>query len=189
MKTWLILGLAVLAFALALAWPPDDPRAPSGAAPPAGPSFEVLVVKPRSARPLFGILPDGIFGLPPSVLRFDHASPGAEAVVVEPGRLEFRAEGWHLRVEIDGDGGIAPGTRLMFPLELAERDLTLCCRPADRAAGHLRTTPRSGSDQLDGDFLIQLATCENAATGKVIEWPPSALTVRGRFAGLPRGRR
>jgi hypothetical protein len=35
---------------------------------------------------------------------------------------------------------------------------------------------------------MQLAICENAETGKTVNWPAAPLVVRGRFAGLPRGR-
>jgi hypothetical protein len=55
--------------------------------------------------------------------------------------------------------------------------------------GYLHATARAGPDVLDGRFLVELATCENAETGKVIKWPPAPLTVRGKFEGLPRDRR
>ena len=42
----------------------------------------------------------------------------------------------------------------------------------------------AGSGELDGRFLVGLATCENAGTGKAIEWPPAPLTLRGGFEGL-----
>ena len=48
---------------------------------------------------------------------------------------------------------------------------------------------------LDGRFLVELARCENAETGKVLDteaggnpgdaWPSAPLTLRGNFAGLP----
>ncbi len=149
------------------------------------PSFEVLVVKPLSARPLFGLLPGGIFGLPPDELRLDHLSPGAEVGSVEHNRLELRAEGWDLFIVTDDEGGVAPGTSLLFPIELAERQLSLRCRPADRAAGSLQTTAPQTSGEVDGSFVVELATCENVETGKNIPWPPAPLTVRGSFEGLP----
>jgi hypothetical protein len=53
------------------------------------------------------------------------------------------------------------------------------------------------SDVLDGRFLIELAKCEDAATGKILDkeaggnpgdaWPSQPLTLRGSFAGLPLG--
>jgi hypothetical protein len=92
-------------------------------------------------------------------------------------------------IEADGEGHVASGTHLVYTMILAEKQRTLRCRPADGAPGYLRTTTRVGSDALDGRFLVELATCENVETGKVIEWPPAPLTVRGSFAGLPQGRR
>jgi hypothetical protein len=71
----------------------------------------------------------------------------------------------------------------VFPLGLGGRKVRLNCRPADRATGYLRTTTRAGSDELGGSFLVELATCKNAESGKAIEWPPAALTVRGSFVG------
>ena len=184
-----MIALALLACLVVLGLRPDKPIAPSISGTSRGPSFVVHVVKPLSARPLFGLLPDGIFGLPANELRFDHASRGAKIGSVEHDRLGLTADGWDLWIETDGEGRAVPGTRLVFPVELAGRQLTLRCRPAGRAVGYLRTTTRAGSDELDGRFLIEFPTCENARTGKVIEWPPAALTVRGSFQGLPPGRR
>jgi hypothetical protein len=196
MKTSRKVGLIVVALAsvaclVALLWRPDGPDV--GGAPDAsgGPSFEVRVEKPRLARPLFGILPRTLEEKlePGGDVRFDHTSRGAETGSVDGDRLELRADGWELVVETEADGKIGQGTRLVYPYVLAERQLTLRCRPADMAKGYLRTSTRPGSDLLDGSFLVECAICENAATGKVIEWPPAPLTVRGRFAGLPSGRR
>jgi hypothetical protein len=122
-------------------------------------------------------------------LRFDHTSRGAQIGSVGHDRLELSADGWDLFIETDGEGRVAPGTRLVFPLALGGRQVRLSCRPADRATGYLRTTTRAGSDELGGRFLVELATCKNAESGKAIEWPPAPLTVRGSFEGLPHGRR
>jgi hypothetical protein len=196
MKTSLIIiALALLACLACLVWlgsRPDEPVAEGVSDTSRGPSFEVRVRMPRSALPLFGILPDALAGKldgTPRELRFDHTSPGAQIGSVEHDRLELSAEGWSLFIETDGEGQVAPKTRLVFPVELAGRQRRLRCRPADRASGYLRTTTRAGSDDLGGRFLVDLATCENAETGKVIEWPPAPLTVRGSFEGLPHGRR
>jgi len=72
------------------------------------------------------------------------------------------------------------------------------CRPADPAKGYLHASTRPGSDVLDGRFLVELAKCENAETGKILDteaggdpgqaWPSSPLTLRGSFQGLPPGR-
>jgi hypothetical protein len=185
----IIIALALLAglVVLMLRSRPDEADEPVGASVSETsrvPSFEVHVVPPRLALPLFGLL-----GLNPyGELRFDHASHGAKIGSVGHDRLELSAEGWDLHIETDGEGRIAPGTRLEFPILLAERQRTLRCRPADRATGYLHTTTRAGSDMLGGRFLVELATCENAESGKVIEWPPAPLTVRGSFEGLPHRR-
>lgn len=185
----IIIALLLLAGLVVLGSRRDEPVAPSVSDTSRGPSFEVRVVKPRSARPLFGLLPDGFPGLPASELRFDHTSSGADIRSVELNRLELSADGWYLLIETDSEGRVAPGTSLVFPIELAGQQRTLRCRPEVRASGYLRTTTRAGSDELDGHFLVEFATCENAETGKAIEWPPAPLTVRGSFEGLPRGRR
>jgi hypothetical protein len=151
---------------------------------------------PRLGLPLGGILPDWVVGKldgTPSELRFDHTNRGAQTVSVGPDRLELSADGWDLLIETDVEGRVAPGTRLMFPIEIAEKQWTLRCRPADRATGYLRTTPRPGSDVLDGRFLVELARCEDAKTGKILDteaggnpgdaWPSAPLTLRGSFVG------
>ena len=202
MKTSLKISLVVIAVVLVacLVWfgaRPDEADEPIGAgvSETSGvPSFEVHVEKPRLARFLFGILPVKVeaklFGNGGYLeTAFSHASRGAKVGSVGHDRLELSADGWELLIETDGEGRIAAGTRLVFPIELAERQRTLRCRPAGEANGYLRTATRAGSDVLDGRFLVELATCENAETREVIEWPPAPLTVRGSFRGLPHVRR
>ena len=196
-RSLITVALALLACLACLIWlgsrpdVPDEPVGGSVSETSQGPSFEVHVEKPRVNRFLGGILPAKLearlFG--GGELRFDHGSRGAHAGRVGPDRLELRADGWDLLIEADGGGGIAPGTRLVFPILLAEVQRTLRCRPADGAVGHLRAAARANSGEFDGSFLVELATCENAATGKVIEWPQAPLTVSGSFAGLPQVRR
>lgn len=187
----IIIVLGLLACLVWLVWlgsRPDEPVAQSVSDTSRGPSFEVRVVVPRLARPLAGILPDWLVGKldgTPSELRFDHTSRGAQIGSVGHDRLELSADGWDLFIETDGEGLVAPGTHLVFPLALGGRQVKLRCRPADPGIGSLRTTTRAGSDELGGSFLVELATCENAESGKLIEWPPAALTVRGSFDGLP----
>jgi hypothetical protein len=171
---------------------PDEPVAESVSDTSRGPSFEVRVVMPRSALPLYGILPDRLAAKldgTPRELLFDHSSPGAKIISVGLDRLELSADRWDLFIETDGEGRVAPGTHLVFPLALGGRQVRLNCRPADRGTGYLRTTTRAGSGELGGRFLVELATCKNAESGKAIEWPPAPLTLRGSFAGLPQGRR
>jgi hypothetical protein len=178
----IIIGLALLTCLVVLISRPARPVAANVSDTSRGPSFEVNVVKPLVARPLFGLIPE-------EKLRFDHTSRGAMIGSVGHDRLELRADGWDIFIETDGEGGIAPGTRLLFPIELAGRQRSLRCRPADPASGYFSATTRAGSDQLDGSFQVELATCENAETGKAIEWPPAPLTVSGSFEGLPYDRR
>jgi hypothetical protein len=191
----IIIALALVACLVWLASRPDEPDEPVGVSvseTSRGPSFEVRVVMPRSALPLFGILPDRLVAKldgTPRELRFDHTSRGAQIGSVEHDRIELSADGWDLFIETDGEGRVAPGTHLVFPLGLGGRQVRLSCRPADRATGYLRTTTRAGSDELGGRFLVELATCKNAESGKAIEWPPAPLTVRGSFEGLPHRRR
>ena len=187
MRTSLIIIVAIVALALlaglvVIGSRPDEPVATSISETSRSPSFEVHVEKPLSNQPLFGL-----FGLlPTGDLGFDHVSRGAAIGRVGHDRLELRAEGWDLSIETDGGGRVAPGTRLVFPLVLGGRQVKLDCRPADPATGYLRTTTRAGSGELGGRFLVKLATCENAESGKVIDWPPAPLTVLGTFDRLPR---
>lgn len=183
MKTWLIIivALALLACLILLIRPrTNEAPAATGSYASRGPSFEVHVVKPRAARPLFGIIP-----LASDELRFDHTSPGAKIVSVRQDRLGLSADGWDLFIETDSEGGVARGTRLVFPIELAGKQRSLRCIPAEEATGYLHTTTRAGSDALDGSFQVELATCENIETGKTLDWPPAPLTLRGSFQGLP----
>ncbi|MGI8897903.1 MAG: hypothetical protein ACR2IB_05860 [Pyrinomonadaceae bacterium] len=200
-KTSLIfIALALVVCLACLVWlvsRPDEPVDASVSDTSRGPSFEVNVEKPRMDRFLGGILPTKLeaklFG--GGELQFDHTSRGAKIGSVGHNRLELRADGWDLLIETGGEGGIAPGTRLVFPIEIAEKQYTLRCRPADRATGYLSTTPRAGSGELYGRFLVELARCENAETGKILDteagarpgeaWPSAPLTLRGSFAGLP----
>jgi hypothetical protein len=65
--------------------------------------------------------------------------------------------------------------------------------------GHLKVAEREGSGELEGSFVVELAACESAETGKILDteaggrpgdaWPQEPLALRGSFAGLPRVRR
>lgn len=196
MKTSLIIiALALLAGVVLLVVfksRPNDPIAPSVLETAGGPSFEVRVVVPRSGLPLGGILPDWVVrkhNLTPRELGFDHMSSGAKTGVVRQHWLELFADGWDFFIEINAEGRVAPTTHLEFPLGLGGKRLRLDCRPADPATGYFRTTPRAGSGRLDGRFLVELATCKNAESGKATNWPPAPLTVSGSFVDLPPGRR
>lgn len=203
MKTYvkaslIVVALASLACVVWLASRPDAAGVPGASR---GPSFEVSVEKPRIDRFLYGILPvkleEKLLG--GGELRFGHASRGAQVGSVGHDRIELRADGWELLIETDGGGRIAPGTRLAFPMEIAEVRRRLLCRPADRATGYLHAAARADSGELDGSFLVELAACVNAETGRILDteaggrpgdaWPSKPLTLRGSFAGLPQGRR
>jgi hypothetical protein len=200
----IIIAVALVACLACLVWlglRPDEPDEWIGESvsdTSRGPSFAVRVVMPRSGLPLGGILPDWLVRKldgTPSELRFDHASPGARSGSVGHDRLELSADGWDLLIETDGDGRVAPGTHLVFPIEIAEKQYSLRCRPADRATGYFHATTRASSDVLEGRFLIELARCEDAKTGKILDteaggnpgdaWPSAPLTLRGSFMGLP----
>lgn len=151
-----------------------------------GPSFEVRVITPRVGRPFGGILPDWFVKKldgTPREIRSDHTSRGTHFGRIEPNHVELRADEWELSIETDSEGHIAPGTYLVFPLALGGRKLRLKCQPADRATGYLRTATRPDSNGLGGRFAIEFASCTNAESGKAINWPPGALTVRGSFVG------
>ena len=200
----LLVGLASLVWLLTR---PDQPDAASLPNTSGGPSFAVHVEKPRMDRFLGGILPTSVeeklIGGGP--LRFNHASRGARIGSVGHDRLELSADGWDLVIETDGKGGITAGKRLVFPIEIAEKHWTLRCRPADQKVGYLDANTRPSmsqsktSDVLDGRFLVELAKCEEAVTGKILDteaggnpgdaWPSAPLTLRGSFAGLPHVRR
>jgi hypothetical protein len=194
----IIISLALVACLACLVWlasrkdESDEPVGASISETSGGPSFEVRVVMPRSALPFGGILPDALVKKldgTPRELRFDNTSSGAQTGSVAHDRLELSADGWDLFIETDGEGRVTPGTHLAFPLALGGRQVRLDCRPADSPNGYLRTTTRAASDALDGRFVVELASCKNAESGKAIEWPPAALTIRGNFVGLKPGRR
>lgn len=202
MKTSLIIvALSLVACLACFVWfisrqkEPGELAGPSGSDTSQVTTFEVHVERPRMDRPFGGILGTKleakIFG---GELRFGHASRGAKVGSAARDRLEFIADGWDLLIETDGEGRVVPGTRLVFPIEIAEKEWSLRCRPADPAVGNLHAAARPGSDVLDGRFLVELAYCEDARTGKILDteaggnpgqaWPSTPLTLRGSFAGL-----
>ena len=202
-KSLIIIALALIVCVVCLVWLVSRPReldVANVSDTSRAPAFEVYIEKPRMDRFLFGILPTRLEGyLMGGELRFTHASRGARIGSVGHDRLELGAEGWNLSIEADREGRITPGTHLVFPIEIAEKQWTLRCRPADQAVGSLHATKRAGADVLDGRFLVELAKCEDAETGEILDteaggnpgdaWPSDPLTLRGSFAGLPLVRR
>ena len=150
-----------------------------------GPAFEVQVEMPafNSGRAPWEI-PGVILGRDRGP-RFDQASPGAQVAKIAPDHIELRAEGgWDIVIETDGEGRLAETTHVAFPVKLGGRPLKFNCRPADPTVGYLHITPRTGSDQLEGSFQLEVAICKNAVSGKTAAWPYKPLRVRGNFAGL-----
>jgi hypothetical protein len=154
-----------------------------------GPAFEVQVEMPafNSGRAPWEI-PGVILGYDHGP-RFDQASPGAQVGKIAKDRIELSADGgWNLLIEADSEGRITQGTHVAFPVKLGGRPLKFNCRPADPAIGYLHTTARTSSDELEGNFQLEVAICTNAASGKTAAWPYQPLKVRGNFAGLKRQR-
>ena len=151
-----------------------------------GPAFEVQVEMPafNSGRAPWEI-PGVILGYDHGP-RFDQASPGAQVGKIAPDHIELSADGgWDILIETDDEGRLAQGTHVAFPVKLGGRPLKFNCRPADPSVGYLHTT-RTASDELEGDFQLEIAICKNVASGKTAAWPYQALKVRGKFAGLKR---
>ncbi len=187
-----LVGLVGLVWFLSRPDKPDELIAESALDTSQSPSFEVRVVVPRMGLPFAGILPDSLakkYDLTPRELRLDHASPGASIRSVALDGIELSADGWNLLVKADAEGQVTSGTHLVFPLGLGGNQVTLDCRPADRPVGNLHTTTRAGSDFIGGRFIVELANCKNADSGKTIDWPPAPLTIRGSFVGQSAGRR
>src|SRR5262245_10349694 len=117
--------------------------------------------------------------------RFNQASPCAQVEKIAADHIQISADGGcDMLIETDGEGRLTQGTYVAFPVKLGGRPLKFDCRPSDLAVGYLHTTARTGSDELEGSFQLEVAICENAASGKTAAWPYQPLKVRGNFAGL-----
>ena len=151
-----------------------------------GPAFEVQVEMPlfNSGRAPWEI-PGVILGYSNRGPRFDQASPGANVGNIAPDHLELSAEGgWDLLIETDREGRIAQGTHVAFPVKLGGRPLKFDCRPGDPPVGYVHTATRTGSDELEGSFQVEIISCKNAVSGKTAAWPYQPLKVSGSFARL-----
>lgn len=121
--------------------------------------------------------------------RFDQASPGAQVGKIAPHHIELSAEGgWDVLIKTDGEGRLVQETHVAFPVKLGGRPLNFNCRPADLTIGYLHTTTRTGSDEVEGSFELEVAICKNAVSGKTAGWPYRPLKVSGSFAGLKSNR-
>ena len=132
-----------------------------------GHAFEVQVEMPafNSGRAPWEI-PGVILGYDRGP-RFDQASPGAQVGKTAPDHIELSADGgWDLLIETDGEGRLTQETHVAFPVKLGGRPLKFNCRPADLTVGYLHTTARTGSDELEGNFQLEVAICKNAASGR-----------------------
>lgn len=178
-----ILVGAMLCTLLAL-YRPDRPVATIEPGSSPGPAFVVQVIRPRLGLPLGGILPPQLFGLDDR-LGFGSTSVGAAVEVVEPGRVVLTAEGWSLALAFDVGGEVGPETWVEFELVFEERPRRVRCRPGDPVLGTLAITRLEGTDELSGSFDIELAHCEDAATGKPLGWPPRPFVLHGSFDRLP----
>jgi hypothetical protein len=151
-----------------------------------GPAFEVQVEMPlfNSGRAPWEI-PGVILGYSDRGPRFDQASPGANVGKIAPDHLELSAQGgWELFIETDREGRIGQATHVAFPVKLGGRPLRFNCRPSDPPVGYLHTNTRTGSDDLEGSFQLEITSCENAVSRKTAAWPYQPLKVSGSFAGL-----
>jgi hypothetical protein len=185
----LIIALAVVvAYIVALRLRRDNSLGTSGvetSPSSAGPAFAVLVEMPafNSGRAPWEI-PSVIMGYDRGP-RFDQVSAGAQVGKIAADHVELSADGgWDILIETDAAGRLTPATYVAFPVKLGGRPLKFNCRPSDLSAGYLHTTPRTGFDELDGDFQLEVATCKNAVSGKTAAWPYKPLKVRGSFARL-----
>ena len=156
-----------------------------------GPAFEVLVERPifNGARPPWEV-PGVILGLSERGPRFDQTSSGAKVINIGKDRIELNADGgWNIFIVADGEGRIASGTHLQFPIKLGNRPLNFDCRPADHPTGNLVTNTNANSGAIAGSFVVDVVTCINTKSGKTAAWPYEPLTIRGNFSGLTNDRR
>src|SRR6185369_9777823 len=132
-----------------------------------GPAFEVQVELPafNSGRAPWEI-PSVILGCDRGP-RFDQSTPGAQVGKIAPDHIELSAaDGWDLLIKTDHDGRLAQETHVGFPVKRGGRPLKFNCRPADPTVGYLHTTSHAGSDDLEGDFQLEVAICKNAVSGR-----------------------
>ena len=175
---------ALVAFALLVANRPDRRRQSIVPGTSSRPTFFVQVIRPRAGLPLGGLLPPGLFGLD-ARLGFDSTDPSATVDTANPMKLELSAEGWTVRVLADEQGRALAGTEAVFEIVFEDEPRRVRCRPALETVGSLWTVdPGRGGTEISGRFEVELARCEDAATGEPLGWPPSPLVLHGSFDRL-----
>ena len=179
----LLIGFALIISVLLVLFPPDRRVATIVPGSSSKPAFVVQVVRPRMGLPFGGILPPQLFGHE-AHLGFDSTSEGAAIRNIGPGRIELGANEWDLLLVHDGEGRVTSETQVVFDLLFEERQRRVRCRPDDPAVGTLNIVKLEDSGEFAGSFDIQLAHCEDAATGKPLGWPPQPLILHGSFDRL-----
>lgn len=179
----LLAGIAALVCSTLFVFPPDRPVATLAPGSSSGPAFVVQIIRPRTGLPLGGILPPQLFGQQ-AHLGFDSASPGAFIGDVGTERMEFGADGWDLVLAVDAEGHVRSETEVVFELMFQERLRRVRCKPGLPAVAKRSITVLDESAEISGTFDIELAHCEDAATGKPLGWPPQPLILHGSFDRL-----
>lgn len=162
------------------------PDRPIGAIPPgssSGPAFAAQIIRPRLGLPLGGLLPPGLFGVEQH-LRFDSASPGASIGAAGPRRYAFSADAWEVVLVVDDAGRVTPESYAVFELLFEGSKRRVRCRPATPVTGAVETRALGETGEWSGRFDVELAHCEDAATGKPLGWPPKPLVLHGSFDRL-----
>src|ERR1051326_4838588 len=109
----LVVGTFLL---LVVKWRSNQMNTLSLAGAPDG-SFVMQVEKPLLSLRAPWEVPRAVFGDRDPDLRLRDTSPGAQFGMVTPKRFELTADGgWDLLIESDGQGRLADGTRLVFPI-------------------------------------------------------------------------
>jgi hypothetical protein len=184
---FLLVGLAATLAASLFVHVPDRPVATIEAGSSSGPAFVVQVRRPRMGLPLGGVLPPGWFGVDERLV-FGSDGAGAEVGEVGPQRVELRGEGWELALAFDAEGRVSAETQVVFELVFEERLRRVRARAGEPAVGVVETTSLSDGRELWGRFDVELARCEDAATGEPLGWPPEPLVLHGSFDRLPTAR-
>ena len=184
--SWAVRALAVFVLIIAatfIFYRPDRPEKFIEPGSSSGPAFRVQVIRPRAGLPLGGLLPPRVFGLD-ARLSFDSESAGAQVVQSGPRRIELAADDWRLVLVMNAEGEVTADSRIEFSMVFEDQPRNVRCRPADPVVGEIVVTALRGGAELGGHFEIELAHCEDAATGQSLGWPPAPVVLRGSFDRL-----